>query len=98
MTSTKINITTIQGNSRTTPSGIEILELPLNRSGRLKKANLDEILGFTFSFSTEGRSALTEGRRFHTLCTKLIANAVAYTVGLLEKARQMLDNRYYKGY
>ena len=69
---------TTQGNSSTTPSGIEILELPLSRSGRWKKANLDETLGFALSFfSIEGRSAvLTEGRRFHALFTKLIVNAV----------------------
>lgn len=77
ITSTKINMRTIHGNKRTTPSGIEILELPLSRSGRLKKASLDEIFGFSLAFSTDGRSALAaEGMRFHTLCTKAIGNVV----------------------
>lgn len=70
---------TMHGNRRTTPSGIENFELPLNRNGRRKNASLDdnEIFGFTFSFfSTDGRSAfLAEGRRLNALCTKLIAGA-----------------------
>jgi hypothetical protein len=75
----------MQGNNSTTPSGIEILELPLNRNGRWKKANLDETLGFALSFfSIDGRSVLAEGRRFHALLTKLIVNAVVvYGAGLL---------------
>lgn len=64
----------MQGNSSTTPSGMEILEVPRSRSGCLKKANLDETLGFTLSFSMDGRAGLDKGRRFHTLCTKLIVN------------------------
>ena len=37
-----ISITTIKGNSNTTPSGMEIFELPFNRIRRRKKANLGE--------------------------------------------------------
>jgi hypothetical protein len=69
--STKINITTIHGNSRTTPRGIEMLELPLNRSGRRKKANLDVAFVFDLTSSIEGRFG-DEGIRFMTLWTKPI--------------------------
>lgn len=69
--STKINTTTIQGNSRTTPRGIEMLELPFNRSGRRKKANLDEALGFVLTSSRGGRFT-DDGTRFRTLCTNPI--------------------------
>lgn len=63
--STKINTTTIHGNNRTTPSGIEMLELPFNRSGRLKNANLDVVFGF--SFTSSNGNCVDEGMRFITL-------------------------------
>ena len=69
--STNINTTTIHGNSRTTPNGIEMLELPFNLSGRLKKANLEDPLLLDFPSSVEGRSGAV-GNRFQTLCTKPI--------------------------
>ena len=71
--SSKINSTTMQGNNSTTPSGIDMLELPFNRSGRRKKASLDDGLDFPFIFesSSVGRSA-DDGRRFMILCTKPI--------------------------
>jgi hypothetical protein len=81
---TNINTTTIQGNSRTTPRGIEMLELPFNRSGRRKKANLDEIFVFFLTSSKEGRFG-DEGRRFKALCTKpidTIASAVRWGTSL----------------
>ena len=68
--STKINTTTIHGNKRTTPSGIEMLELPFNRSGRLKNANLDVTFVLPLSSSTIGNGE--EGIRFITLCTNPI--------------------------
>lgn len=68
--STKINTTTIHGNNRTTPSGIDMLELPFNRSGRLKNANLDVTFGFSFP-SSSGDFA-DRGMRCIILCTKSI--------------------------
>ena len=76
ITSTKIKIRTMQGKSRTTPRGMENLELPLSRNGRLKKASLADTLVFFLTSSTEGRSAFAEGMRFHTLCTKPIGGVV----------------------
>ena len=97
ITRTKINITTMHGKRRTTPSGIENLELPLKRSGRRKKANLDESRGFfDLSFSNEeGRLIFpADGRRFHTLCTKLILIVV---VGLLWQASYLARRRTISG-
>lgn len=63
----------MQGNKSTTPRGIDMLELPFNRNGRRKKANLDDGLDlpFIFSSSSVGRSA-DEGNRFMILWTKPI--------------------------
>ena len=71
--SNRINSTTMQGNNSTTPSGIDMLELPFNRNGRRKNANLDDGFEFPFIFasSSAGRSA-DEGNRFMILCTKPI--------------------------
>jgi hypothetical protein len=69
--STKINTTTMQGNNRTTPRGIEMLELPFNRSGRRKNANLEVTFVFVLTSSIEGRSG-DAGMRFSTLCTNPI--------------------------
>jgi hypothetical protein len=69
--STNINTTTIHGNSRTTPSGMEMLELPFNLNGLRKNANLEEALFFVLPSSIEGRSGVV-GSRFQTLCTKPI--------------------------
>jgi hypothetical protein len=74
--STKINTTTIQGNSRTTPRGIDMLELPFNLSGRLKNASLEVTFVFVFASSIEGRFG-DEGSRFRTLCMNPI-DAVAF--------------------
>ncbi len=57
---------------RTTPRGTEILELPLNRRGRLKNANLDESLLLVFISSNVGTLGV-EGRNFLTLCTRSMA-------------------------
>lgn len=86
--STKINTRTIQGNSRTTPRGIEILELPLNRSGRRKKANLDEALVFVLTSSKDGILGV-EGRRFSALCMNPIDTISSTSVG--EAAYKGLD-------
>lgn len=72
--STKISTTTMHGNSRTTPRGMEMLELPFNRSGRRKNASLDvtfffEELSFTSSITGSGGA---EGILLRTLCTKPI--------------------------
>jgi hypothetical protein len=69
--STKINTTTMQGNSSTTPRGIEMLELPFNLRGRLKNASLEVTFVFVFASSIEGRFG-DEGSRFRTLCKKPI--------------------------
>lgn len=62
----------MHGNSSTTPSGMEMLEFPLNRSGRLKNANLeDTVLPFVLLSSTIG-SLADEGKRFMTFCTRPI--------------------------
>jgi len=71
--STRINTTTIQGNRSTTPKGMEMLELPFNRSGRRKKANLDVTFAFDLTSSIEGRLG-DEGMRFRTLCTNPIVH------------------------
>jgi hypothetical protein len=73
--STRINTTTIHGKRSTTPSGIEMLELPFKRSGRRKKANLEEAFDFVLTSSTDGRLG-AEGKRFRTLCTKPIGTVV----------------------
>lgn len=65
----------MQGNRRTTPRGIEMLELPFNLSGLLKNARLDVTRFFVLTSSIEGR-ARAEGMRFITLCTKPIDAAV----------------------
>jgi hypothetical protein len=64
--STKIKTTTIQGNNKTTPSGMEMLELPFNLNGRRKNANLEELFVFVFISSIEGSSGDT-GNNFFTL-------------------------------
>lgn len=48
-----------------------MLELPFNRSGRRKKANLDVTFVFDLTSSIEGRFG-DEGIRFRTLWTKPI--------------------------
>lgn len=71
--STRINTTTIHGNNKTTPRGIEMLELPLNLSGRRKNASLILVFDLdVFPSSAVGRFG-AEGRRFITLCTNPIA-------------------------
>lgn len=72
--STKINTTTMQGNKRTTPSGIEMLELPRNLRGRRKNASLDVIFPFALTSSIKGRFG-DEGS-FRTLCMKPIEAVV----------------------
>jgi hypothetical protein len=69
--STKIKTTTIQGKSRTTPRGMEMLELPFNRRGRRKKASLDVAFDLVLTSSIKGRLC-DEGIRFITLCTNPI--------------------------
>ena len=76
--STNINTTTMHGNRRTTPRGIEMLELPRNRSGRRKNASLEVALVFVLSSSIKGRFG-DEGKRFRTLCTNPI-DAVVFVV------------------
>jgi len=79
--STNINTTTIQGNNRTTPRGIEMLELPFSLSGRRKNASLEPTFDFVLTSSREGRFG-DEGIRFRTLCTNPI-DAVAFVNGWL---------------
>ncbi len=69
--STNMHTTTIHGKSRTTPSGTEMLELPLKRKGRRKNANLDVNLLFGRDSSFKGRLG-NEGRRFSALRTRSI--------------------------
>lgn len=72
--STKINTTTMQGNKSTTPKGIDTLEFPLNRSGRLKNAHFECTFGL--SFSSKGGRLGDVGKRFITRCTKPIGTVV----------------------
>lgn len=51
---TSMKMTTMHGNISTTPSGMEMLELPFNRKGRRKNASLDEFLVFVFNSSIVG--------------------------------------------
>lgn len=64
----------MQGNNRTTPSGIDILELPLNLSGRRKNAHLEVVLALVLTSSIEGRLG-DVGIRLMTLCTNSIDEA-----------------------
>ena len=60
-----------------------MLELPRNRSGRLKKANLEVIFVFVLTSSIEGRFG-DEGMRFSTLCTNpidTVASVVCWEMG-----------------
>jgi hypothetical protein len=69
-----MNTTTMHGKRRTTPKGIETLELPFKRIGRRKNASLDVILFFDpdcEESSFNGRAG-TEGRRFSALLTTSI--------------------------
>jgi hypothetical protein len=77
--STKISTTTMQGNNRTTPRGIEMLELPFNLSGRRKNANLEWTFVFVLTSSMEGRLR-EDGIRFITLCTNPIAAVAMWIV------------------
>ena len=76
--STNINTTTMQGNNRTTPRGMEMLELPFNRRGRRKNANLEVALALVLTPFIDGRLGV-EGMRFMTLCTNSI-DTVAFAV------------------
>lgn len=67
--STKINTTTIHGKSKTTPRGIDMLELPFNLRGRRKKANLEFVFDLVLTSSIVGRGG-DVGSLFITLCTK----------------------------
>jgi len=62
----------MHGNSRTTPRGIEMLELPFNRNGRRKNANLELVFGFVLTSSSVGMGGDVEGILLRTLCTKPI--------------------------
>lgn len=70
--STNINTTTMHGKRRTTPRGIEMLELPFNLNGRLKNANLELVFGFVLTSSSIGTGADEVGILLRTLCTKPI--------------------------
>jgi len=51
---TSMKTTTMHGKTSTTPSGMDMLELPFNRKGRLKNASLDEFLLFVFNSTIVG--------------------------------------------
>jgi len=81
---TSIKTITIHGNKSTTPSGMDMLELPFILSGFLKNARLLEEAAFRMVFvvfsSIEGSSSGLGPRR-HTLCTKLIIMSTAANCG-----------------
>jgi len=77
---TKINIITRAGNKRTTPRGIDMLELPFNRNGLLKNAHLGEAFVLIFTSSSDGRFG-DLGSLFITLCTNPIETVVFAFVG-----------------
>jgi hypothetical protein len=58
-----IRTITRHGNSKTNPSGIEIDELPFNLIRRLKKANRDTSLPFSWETSSRDARAGADGRR-----------------------------------
>jgi len=78
----------MQGKSSTTPKGMEMLELPFNRKGRLKNANLELVFALDLTSSMEGRFG-DEGIRFSTLCTKpIVTNVLADSLGNVRYRRQ----------
>lgn len=65
-------MTTIHGNSSTTPRGTDIVEFPFSRRGLLKKANCAANLPLPFSDSigtVVGSGAWNDGIRFMVLRT-----------------------------
>ena len=74
--STNINTTTMHGNRRTTPRGIEMLELPFNLNGRRKNANLEPVFGLVLTSSRGGVGWDEDGILLRTLCTKPIGAEV----------------------
>lgn len=70
ITSTRINMMTIQGNKSTAPRGTDILEFPFRRIRRLKKANLEEVLCFSRVGSSKGGGLGTVGIRLMRFETK----------------------------
>ena len=70
--STNINTTTMHGNRRTTPRGIEMLELPFNLNGRRKNASLELVFGLVLTSSRGGVGCDEDGILLRTLCTKPI--------------------------
>ena len=68
---TRITIRTMHGNRRTTPSGIEMLELPRNRIRLFKKlTDFGEIFSADFDISSSLGMVGVEGKRFFTLCRR----------------------------
>jgi len=63
-----MRMTTMHGKRMTTPRGTDMLELPFNLSGRLKKANLDAIMPALDlrPFSSDGSWAAGVGAIFDT--------------------------------
>lgn len=82
--STRMIMTTIHGNSSTTPRGTEILEFPLNRNGRRKIANRVHIVFFfVFSVSAVGiEDEEAKGKRLRALRTTSIAYGSAVLVDI----------------
>lgn len=104
--STNINTTTMQGNRSTTPSGMEMLELPFNRNGRRKKASLELVFALVLTSAMVGICG-DDGIRFITLWTKPILCCSARACweariggGCLPRNRQsaLQQSSYYKGY
>jgi hypothetical protein len=66
--STRMKMTTMQGNNNTTPRGMDILEFPRSRNGRRKKAKPGAALIFSFM----GSWAVMDGTRLMALRTTSI--------------------------
>lgn len=72
ITSTKIRMMTIHGKRRTAPRGMEMEELPFNRTRRRKKANLGESRCFCWERSFREGRLWDDGIRLTKLCTRSI--------------------------
>lgn len=71
-----MRMTTMQGNNRTKPSGIEIDELPLMRIRRRKKDNCGRPRPFSLLKSSREGMLGVEGIRFTSPCTKPMAETL----------------------
>ena len=72
-----MRMTTMHGNNRTKPSGIEIDELPFMRIRRRKKDNCGRPRPFSLLKSSRDGMFGVEGIRFTSPCTKPMAETLS---------------------